>query len=56
MDEKTAWQCFLKTGKVSDYLRYTEARNCSITDVKKDVSDDHKDGRTYNQRADCGGE
>lgn len=27
MDEKTAWEIFCATGKVTDYMRYSEIKN-----------------------------
>ncbi len=27
MDEKTAWENFCKTGKITDYIKYTEVKN-----------------------------
>lgn len=33
MNKKDLWNIFMKTGKVSDYLRYRSAKDISIDDL-----------------------
>ncbi|MFI3325468.1 MAG: hypothetical protein R3Y35_04760 [Clostridia bacterium] len=57
MDEKTAWKIFCSTGKVTDYMRYSEIKN-EVEFVKniKEIEDlsylgevnDNKNPGTYN--------
>ncbi len=55
MDENTAWQNFVKTGSVSDYLDYCTAKlGYPVQYVHKDseVSYENEHRRTYPERND----
>ena len=39
MNEKTAWSCFVQSGSVQDYLRYTQCKAGSVGQEEKPDAD-----------------
>lgn len=54
MNKKELWQIFMKTGKVSDYLNYKNARDSeSVTRLgDEEFSDEFSDGSINNYDSD----
>ncbi len=56
MDEKTAWENFCRTGKVKDYIKYTEVINAlefsiamqNLENMGQNSTDDNKNTGAYN--------
>ncbi|WP_159448977.1 MULTISPECIES: hypothetical protein [Oscillospiraceae] len=53
MDRQNAWNIFLHTGRVEDYLNYVKLQNQKTTDFREDLipdaDDDRWDRDRYNQ-------
>ena len=58
MDEKTAWRIFCSTGKITDYMNYSQIHHSlenGVTPIQphiKDLPDADKDRRNSNSGAD----
>ena len=48
IDEKDAWNSFIKSGSVMDYLQYKSAQHAA--DGRDEAEDEVQDQRTDNQR------
>lgn len=56
MDEMSAWNNFVKTGKVTDYLIYSQIRNDNVNKPQEATSYANQYGWTDNNGTERGGE